>query len=226
MLASLVALAILSTQVQAQLFVSPTEKAEPGRWMFGGLVGMATVEYDADVGVSGDIERTLVGGYAARGVNDTLDFFAGGAYIPKAEAEDYYLDDDGDGSMVGVGLRARINALTAIQLSAYGQLHLISESYGSFPGVGGDVDGTITELLAGVATVLELEQLALYGALEVVPFSDGEIDFPFFGTVDIERDSLVVVRLGGNMQLGESIVRAEIGLGGEQTVTVAFGKQF
>ena len=125
--------------------------------------------------------------------------------------------------MVGVGLRARIDALTAIQLSAYGQLHFISESYGAW--FGRDMDGEITELVAGVATVLELEQLALYGALEVVALSDGEIDNPFFGTFDVERDSLIVVRLGGNMQVGDLIVRAEVGLGGEQTVTVALGKQ-
>lgn len=236
-----VLLMIGASSVHAQLLCNPCAKTDPGFWEFGGFGTVGKVEYDVeDMTDSGEVERTVLGGYGARGISDRVDFFCGLGYIASAEVDAVGADEDGTGFMAAVGLRSRFDTMTAMNVSAYGQLHHINETYGTYnvshlqyyngrlysaSSSEADYEGAITELLLGICGRCELDEMNVYGTLEVIPLSNAELDTAFT-SYDAERDSLITLRVGMDMNVGDGVLRGEIGLVGEETFTIAYGKQF
>ncbi|MCB0323575.1 MAG: hypothetical protein KDD69_08375, partial [Bdellovibrionales bacterium] len=161
-----------------------------------------------DIG-NGDIERTIIGAGFGYGLTPVVDLYGELGYIAEAELED--VDDDDDGFLFGGGFRGIVYHQSQFSLHGRGGFRFITEDYGD------DADGDLTEVELGlVARYAVNRQLGIYGGLDLVPFSDGDIDVSGGGSADIERDDLLGVRLGIEGQLEGIGLNAEFGLVSEE----------
>lgn len=217
-----VAVCLAAGSAWAQLIVDPAQQAAAGRIEAGGVLSMSTIEYEVDggtgIGGDADIDRTIIGAYGASGVSDMLDIYGALGIIAKAEVDG--ADDSGTGFLLAGGGRMDVMDISMLDILLYAQAEYISEDYGD------GVDGTILEISGGVVGRYALAQGAnVYGALDLIPFSDGEVEMSGF-TTDFERDSLFGIRLGGNYDLGNFWIRGELALMGEETITIGAGTYF
>ncbi|MFW7379718.1 MAG: hypothetical protein ACOH5I_12975 [Oligoflexus sp.] len=89
---------------------------------------------------------------------------------------------------------------------------------------GADLEFTVTEIKFGGLMIHRMQNLALYGGLELVLYSDGSLENNNFST-DIERDDRLNVRLGSSFALAPTVdLRLDLFLIGEQTLL--FGADF
>jgi len=236
----LVSLALSSS---AQMIADPSSQAEAGVIEAGGAACISTVEYE-----DGEIERKVVGAYGAYGVNDLFDVYGTLGFILDAEPEDW--GDSDTGFLVAAGVRGYLLSFEEIDIRGYAQLQHIKEEYGSasasVPGASGSVsgEGEITELILGaVAEYGFTDALTAYGGVELIPYSDGEIEVSGsaeidlglgFGGIetgssdsgDIERDSLIGVRGGVTYDLGGFWLRGEVAVLSETTFLIGGGTTF
>jgi hypothetical protein len=89
----------------------------------------------------------------------------------------------------------------------------------------GDVDFTMTEIKAGVLVLRRIQHVSLYGGLDVILFSDGEVDDGRPDPLEAERSSRLNLRLGLAFAVNSSIdLRADLHLLNEQSLF--FGADF
>src|SRR5690606_4162026 len=122
----------------------------------------------------------------------------------EAELEDF--DDDDDGIPIGGGLRGAIYTERQVSVHARGGFRYIREDYG--PGAAGD----LLELETGIVARYALsDRFGAYGGVDLVPYSDGEVEAGPADT-DIERDDIIGLRLGADFRLDPVVINAEFGL--------------
>lgn len=221
-LAACVALICLVTVAPAQLIVDTSHQAPMGRGEIGGATSFSKIDYKTNdsllLGDSKAIKRFVLGGYAAFGMTEKSDLFGTVGLILNAEGDD--ASDSGSGFLLAGGGRIDVMDIADVDLSAYAQLEIIVEDYGS------ESDGNLMEIAVGVVGKTALnEQIDVFAAFDLFPFSDGNIDVGP-RSADFERDSLFGVRMGGSLDLGDFWLRGELALIGEVTVTIGAGTYF
>jgi hypothetical protein len=215
-LAAVLAAAVLVQSASAQLLIDPSGKAEVGQIEVAASLILNEIEYEIANSAESDIEYTVIGAQAAYALNEMVDVFGALGFIAKAESD----TDDGDGFMLAGGVRAAVATMNAVAISAYAQVQYLSEDFDN------DVEATVKELLLGVTGSYMLNDIVkLYGGLELVPYSDGEVETPR-GDADVERDAMFTVRVGGTADVSGVLVRAELSLLAEQGITLGLGTRF
>jgi len=231
-------LGTLAPSAFGQLIVNPTGKASDGAFEAGGLLWIGEVDYDADGDVT--VERTVLGVGVAYGLDPMIDIYGAIGTISKAEIdteiEGFAWDDEGDGYMMAVGIRGQAAARDAINFFAYGQLQHISEDYGELNRLGVTVstEADIQELIVGAGAKHAInEQFSLYGAAELVPYSSGDGEAEITGvpdkvsdSSDVERDSVLGVRIGSLYQVDRWAIRGEFALIAEQSFSLGAAYAF
>jgi hypothetical protein len=213
----LVAWGFLVSAVQAQLVVNPARRAPEMSGEFGAVFLMQGAEYeveDRDL----DIERDMVGLSGAFGLTDLMDVYGVLGYTISSELEDW--DDDGDGILLAAGLRGQLMQSRPLRVQAYGQFQMLDEDYGDDGEV--EAKGELMEFLLGVAGIYTMDPFDFYTALEMVPFSDGELSVEDVDA-DLERDSLLGLRFGMSVDFGGIWLRTDVVIGNEESLTAGVG---
>lgn len=208
LMSALLMAGLFTATVSAQLIVNPIGKAGVGQIEVGGAAAFSTIEYDGGA----DIERLMMGGYAAFGLNEMLDVYGSLAYSFKAEP-DNSSGVDGSGFVCSGGARAMVFTQKPFSVHAYAMAQYWMETYeyGST-----DVDVTGLEIGGGALVAFEVSpELNVYGGLELIPYSDGESD-P--GNADVERDGIFSLRGGATFSMGNLMLRGEVAVGSETAI--------
>lgn len=203
----------------AELLVDPSQKADRGGLEVGGIFMYSDVEYEI-----WDIKRLIAGGYAAYGLNEIIDIYTGVGYIIDADPSGW--PDRDSGFILAGGVRALVYENDPMAVIVYSQLGYITEDYGT---AHYSADGTLLELtFGGIFKYILNDQLSFYGGLELIPYSDGEVDFSGrSANFDLERDKIVTVRGGATYHLDENIwFRGGLAVGSETTFTFGVGYSF
>ncbi len=213
---------LMAGYASAQLIVDTAQKAATGRVEGGAVLCFTEVGYDVDaghgIGGAADVKRSILGGYSALGLSDKLDVYGALGLILKSEVD--ASSGSGSGFMLAGGGRLDLMDVSVVDVSAYAQLGYVSEGYGA------GADGVILEVVGGVVGRMTVNnQITVFGAVDLFPFSDGEVDVGGV-TTDIGRDSLFGLRGGATMDLGSIWLRGEIAIVGETTVTIGAGTYF
>ena len=189
--------------------LTPTQhKNDEGKWTGSPLLSLSEIEYEVDGGGDGEIERTILGGAFGYGLGPLLDLYIEGGYILEAELGSG--SDDGDGFLLGSGVRGIIYSENHFEFFGKGGVRYISEDYGD------SVDGDILDVeLAGVARYALKNNLGVYGGVDLIPYSDGEIEIGR-GDADIERDDILGLRIGVEGTVNSVILNAELALVSEE----------
>jgi hypothetical protein len=197
----------------AELFVNPVTKNKIGTSEISAHFGSISVDYEVG-GSSFDIDRTFLGATYAHGLNSSFDVF--GTFSITLESEIENSPSDGDGFIIGGGIRGGIPNDLGVKLNGYGQLLLIDEDYG------GNADGEEMAIMVGMAASKALDsKIKLYGALEFNLFSDMEI-----GSTDVDRDDYFGFRLGANFDLGQFLLNANMALIHETGIFISGSQRF
>lgn len=216
----------------AQLVVNPVGKTDAGKFEAGAALLMSTIEYDG----GGDINRTMMGGYGAFGINDMFDAYGSAAYSFKSDIDD--VDGiDGSGFVLSGGVRAKIFVQNQLSVFAYGMLQYWSETYdGKAYGGKFSIDISAIELGAGALVAYQvMPELSVYGGLELMPFSSGESETTYNGhhtgdmdddDGDVDRDTIFTIRGGATYNMGSYWLRGELAVGGETAFLAGAGVSF
>lgn len=222
---------------RAQMLANPARNAGAGKFEAGGAFGSWTADYESDLFYEdASIERQGIGGYAALGVAKQADLFVAGAFLFNSE-NDKDTGDGGNGFLGAAGVRGKLMQKEDMSLRAYGQVRYINEDYGEYrllTVTGGttsrgmvETKGTFLELIAGLLATYDMDDLRLYGGVEVVPFEDSDIDKPTKNEKqDIERSDIVAARLGVQYAPAAWWLRLDVGVMGEEGVTLEAGRSF
>lgn len=206
---------IVSSTASAQLIVNPADVLGQGQFAIEPALLISEIEYDEDQGNGGDIERTALAVSAAHGVTEKLDIYGEFGYTLEAEADD--ISGDGDGFIFGAGIRGLMYQADVISFRGVLGGRYIDEDYGS------GVDGNLFEIYGTTLVHADLNNsFSLYGGLDIIPFSDGELEFGSFDS-DIERDNFLGIRFGANYRIDSMLLRAEAAVIGQQTLILSAG---
>lgn len=233
---------------QAQMLGNPISRA-PADQLYGeAALRFGETEYD-----KGTIKRNMLTASLARGVAEHTDVYVGLGYSIKSELDGEPVD--GSGMALGIGARHLIRQVDKALVSVYGELRYLSDDLGSLSesfdeyNVSVDVESTLTEVAIGVVGVYAVDnRLKVYGALELVPFSDGEVEIsvdsniPSYyyywydlddvieseeGKFSFERDSMIGIRLGAEYAISNELkLQGEVSIINEQMVTIGIGRAF
>ena len=197
----------------AELFVNPVTKNKAGASQISAHFGSVSVDYEVG-NSSADIDRTFIGASYVHGLDSSLDVY--GTFSLTLESELENAPSDGDGFILGGGVRGSIPNDLDVNLHGYAQFLMIDEDYGS------GLDGEEMSIMLGAAVSKALDtKIKLYGALEFNMWSDLDTDFG-----DADRDDSFGIRLGANFALGEYLVNANMALMHESGIFISGSKRF
>jgi hypothetical protein len=192
----------------AQVLIDPHGQSSVSGPALNVALSFSEIEYDADRGVEGEVERTILGAALAFPLQSPLDMYAELGYIAEAELEGSR--SDGDGVLFGGGLRGLVFRQNLLTLHARGGFRFIFEDYGS------GTDGELAELELGLVGRYEVRpKLGLYGGIDLIPFSDGDLEVGN-RKVDIERDDPIGLRFGAEYGFNGIVLNAELALISEE----------
>ena len=195
----------------AQVLVDHQALDAPGKIDVAPVLSFSSIEYEGDSRGGAEIERTILGLSAGYGLSPDLNAFGELGYSVESSFEDG--GDDDDGFILGTGLRGVIARQDKLSLRGYGGLRYINEEYG------GDSKGNLFEVYGGLVARGQVRQeIGLYLGIDIVPFSDGEIESGN-REFDIERDDLIGLRLGGDYAIKGIVLSAEFPLISEEGFT-------
>jgi hypothetical protein len=192
----------------------------PGNSAIGGLLSIGEVEYEAESNNGDfDIDRNVIGAEFHSRSSDSMYLYGHAGFTFDAERGSGM--DDGQGALLGGGVRTEVHRVEGIKMYGYGGLNFAYESWDEpFEG-----SSRIFELLGGFsASFAGLDKLTPYAAVEIYPYSDGTIEYEISTPVaglgrdfefDYERDSFAVLKLGLLISLRNLAIRPEISLLGE-----------
>ncbi|RYZ66594.1 MAG: hypothetical protein EOP09_12450 [Proteobacteria bacterium] len=186
-----------------------------GNRFTGGLL-LQDTGYDAENGDdSFDVEGTiLVAGYKAS-VNPRFSIGGGFGLMVDGEAGSDVQADDGQGFRLFVDAAFEAHRFNNNKIIITGT---VSHDRFGFEYQDQDVDFTVTELKAGALFMHSVEGFDLYGGLEFVLVSDGEVEV-FNGDFDADRDDRLNLRLGAAYNLSNYVaLKADLLILGEQTL--------
>lgn len=207
---------VFTTPAIGQALFNPAKVNRPGQSAISPGLHLAEVEYEID-GSDVDVERNILGASYSYGMAPNFDILGQFGYSWDAELDDP--DNDGSGFMLGMGGKSKLLAEGKMRAFAHGLFNYINEKYeNDDSGVEYEVD--LFEIhLGGTMGFLVSRQFMPYGGLELV-ISDGELKAKLGSAEneeDMERDSLINLRLGANFLLGSTIISGEATLLGEKT---------
>jgi len=198
----------------AELFVNPVTKNKTGAGEISAHFGTSSVDYEFSGGGTAEIDRTFIGATYAHGLNSSMDVY--GTFSLTLTSEFEGAPSDGDGFILGAGVRAAIPNNMGVSLHGYGQLLMIDEDYGS------GVDGEEMSIMLGVAAAKAIDtNIKLYGGLELNLFSDLDVE-----GFSADRDDLFGIRVGGNFNLGEYLMNVNLSLMHESGIFISGSKGF
>ncbi len=204
---------VLTSSASAQLIVTPHGDVRDQQIDLTVALSGSEIEYELeDSGGSADIDRTIVGIAAAFGLSPVLDLYGEFGYIVEAEVEG--ADGDDDGALLGAGVRGVMYKQDGLSVHGLAGVRFISEEYGD------GVEGELFELPLSVVLSGKVDpNFQLYGGLDLVPISEGDVDFPGAGSADIERDDIIGVRFGGDYSWPSLTLNLEVALVSEESFT-------
>lgn len=193
------------------MLVSPTQLAPTGHSTIGGTFALTETEYD--LGVSRDIERSMIGADGGFNVAPEVDLIGQVGLIFDSEVENSSADD-GSGFMLGGGARFGIHQSGKTRLFGYGMLNFTRET---FDGPGElEYEITLLDLHAGGAVAFLVgPTIQPWVGLELVLHSDGDLESKVGDTtseIDVERDDRLGLRGGVNFRLPSSTIRLDMTL--------------
>lgn len=193
---------IMAPQAFGELLVNPVAPLKASQAAIGASFVKSKIDYE--ISESREIERTIFALEAQYGVKSNIEVFAQFGFINKMEYEN--VDEDGDGTMLGAGVRGTFLNKGPWAIQGYGLLNFTNEEIDTFKYRGIDVKVKIdlTEFEGGViAEYNSSNEFSFYGGIALVPYSDGDVkvtaSIPTYsesGSHSIERDDLVALRLG------------------------------
>jgi hypothetical protein len=227
------ALALLAhnAPAYAENFISPIQKAPVGMIQGSAYIGESTVTFEDDNNNEGDIDRSFFAFSGAYGLNEKLDVFASIALINDAELENF--PSDGDGTAIAIGARGKLPVNNPdFTLHGYAQFLMIDEDYGKFS-VGGEsvkISSEETLISGGVMAVTKMDKASLYGGIDLNLISDGQskIVSTVTGTekFDAERNDLLNVRVGADIEVETMMLNIQAGLMGDKGFMFGLTKNF
>jgi len=151
-------------------------------------------------------------------------FFATIGYVSKTSFEDFELaefDDDEAGYVLALGARGPVWSTGDFSAALHAQFHTLNEkvlldetSY----------DLQSIELLAGADAVWSPGPWSVYAGLQVVPYSDIELDY--FTDNQVERTDFILLRVGGRVPFGPMSLDVEIPFIGAEGVRIGLSYAF
>lgn len=181
----------------------------------GGLLLQDTSYKDDD---SFDVEgQLLMGGYKAA-INPKFSIGGGLGIMIDGEA--------GNGNKVGDGEGFRLWGDAQFEVHRFNQNKILvtgtlSHDRFSFSEANADIDFTVTELKIGGLILHDVRDFSLYAGLELVAYSNGDLDVGNF-SADIKRDDRLNLRLGGVFHVTPRFaLRGDLLLIGEQSILLA-----
>ncbi len=198
----------------AQLLVPVQLDAPDNKLILSPVLSFVDIDYDLDSGGSVGIDRTILGVSGVYGMNRQVDFYGELGYIVESEIES---GGDDDGFQLGGGVKGLFFERDQISLMGLAGVRFITESYG------GGSDGQFFEIpLALVLRGKVNREWSIYGGIDVIPWSDGEIDGRA-GDTDLDRDDPVGLRAGVDYKLEQVVLNAEIGFISEESFLLRVG---
>lgn len=202
----------IALPASAQVLVAPQVVAPEGRLDVDAVLSLSEIEYDFDRGGDGEVERSILGAALGYGLGPNLNLYGELGYILEAELE--HSDDDGDGVLLGGGVRGQLYQQNKFTLNGFGGLRLIFEDYGD------GADGELLEIPLGLLGRYAVHRdFGLYGGVDVVPISEGELDVPG-GDRDFDRDNPLGLRFGVDFALEPVLLNAEVAVISEEAFTL------
>jgi len=209
-------LLLLPSMLSAQTMVneSRTSSSGPG---IGPSMAFSEVEYETQSDRVFTYKRKTLGLAVNNPLNNYVSVMFQGGYNFKAEFEDG--SDDGHGYTLGAGLNGVFYHIPVAKFVGYG---LVEYQADSFEYEYGDADLNSTDLHVGALALFPIApKLDVYVGLDLVPFSDGSIEYSMKYNdnvvrkrkVSFERDEMLGVKIGANI----GSVRPELTLGSEKT---------
>lgn len=187
-------------------------------------LGLTETEYDSDDtnGFEGKIERKiLAAGYSNKISNKTSVFGVFGFSFDAETKGDRFYRAEGKGFQFGGGLRFLFWKKDQIEASGYGMLSYVSETY-EFDSGGEDLDyKSMAFHLGGVGNFRFNNSGFCYGAVEIIPYDDGELD-AYNSEYDEQRDDILNLKLGAGYRVDPKIlVRFEFNIAGDKSLVFA-----
>ena len=199
----------LTSSASAQMIVDHQAIAGEGQFDLTPALIFSEIEYEDDA----EVERNILGLSFDYGVSDILDVYGEIGYIVEAELEG--VSDDDDGLVLGGGVKGDLYNEDIYTVTGLAGIRYINEDYGD------GFEGDVVEVQLNVTGRGQVSnELGLYLGIDIYPFSDGEVDFPG-GDRDLDRDTIVGLRFGGDYQLEGSVrINLEAALVSEETLTL------
>lgn len=205
----------------ADLFVNPAIVTGSMRGRIEGTVLSSEVKYETE-GNGLEIERNLIGFEGSYGVTPKVDLVGQMGFI--AETKYDKIDKDGDGFVVGTGVRFELIKVPKVQLLGHAVFSYQKEEIEKDPV---KLEIKTRELHAGLTTaILAAKNFVPYLGFSLVVLNEGEgtLTFPNFNeTADIEREDVIALKLGLNIKIDALCIRPEVTMLGEKTVTLGVG---
>ncbi len=133
-------------------------------------------------------------------------------YIADSEIKD--ASGSGDGILLGGGVRGLLFREKKFSLIGSGGLRYINEDYGH------SVDGDEFEVNLGLLGRGQLnKEFGVFGGLDLLPYSSGTISYRN-ADVDIERETIIGLRLGADYLIQGVTIGAEFALISEETFLI------
>lgn len=192
-----------------------------------------TIEYEAAQWGSGEAERQILSIYGAY----KMAFLTVG-FINKSTVESRGWE--GDGTALGLGVRQEVWHQDANGATLYGAFNYFKEeydigvsepapmnaspddpSYNPLSDLSGKVEFEGKEISVGGVLSHRAEKFTLYGGLEIVPYSDLDLE-----GVSVDRSDIFTLRAGGIMDLEGFLLSADIQLIGAETIRLGVAHTF
>lgn len=180
----------------------------------GGLL-LQDTSYDIGGDDAADVEGTiLVGGYKAS-LTPRFSLGGGVGIMIDGEIGSSQKADDGQGFRLFADLAYEAHRFDKNKIIVTGSL---SHDRFGFEIADNDVDFTVTELKGGAVFMHSVDGFDLYGGMEFVLLSDGEVEVANTDT-DADRDDRLNLRLGALYNLNNYVaLKADLLIVGEQTL--------
>ena len=212
---TLLSLALICTASlgYAQILVDTTNQTNMG---LGPTLSLSTIEYENEDGNTFGVERKTMGLGVIAGLISNVRLLFQGGYTFEAEFEDS--KTEGDGYMFGGGLGFDLLRSKRVDLMGYTLLNYVKDTYEK-PKYK-KVEMSVTDLHLGLVTAIKANRtISLIGGIDLVPYSDGTLDF-HHGEIDVEKEDMLNLKLGMSFNLPGITIKPEATLIGEKTFTL------
>ena len=198
----------ISSNGEAQMLVAPQLKSGVQQLTLIPSLSFSDVDYHFDHGGTTDVERTILGIAGSYGLDKQLDLYGELGFSARSKLDS---GDDGQGLLLGGGVKGLFYERGKLSILGLAGVRYLTEDYG------GGRDGQFFEVPLALIFRGQLQpEIGIYGGVDVLPWTDGEIDGGR-GSSDLERDDVVGLRLGADYRIERIILNAEVSLISEES---------